>query len=445
MNGTNAINSGRVVWCLVPCLVASGALLAGPPPVAGEALRASVAVRDITPDTQRIPTPLGGYGARENRPALGVHDATLAKALVLRQGERKLALVTLDLQGIPRSLREEVQARTAAAGYSVANLVLAASHTHASVEMNAMERRNVFANRFIGIFDQRLLEFTAARIAEAILAADAVEEPVRAGASATSVHGLSHNRRGDGVTDDALTVLRLDRQDGRALAVLVNFTAHPTWTTERTMHVSGDWPGYLQREVEAWLGDGVVCLFTNGAEGDTAPAGGEGPSEFARAEDHGRKLAVHAVALARRITTAGEAPLRFAAGTYRLPERTAPPALLESAGPEYGLNEDNITTLIDAMVPIDAPWHALRIGDLVAVTIPGEMTAGLGLEIKSALRSAGAGIPVIFGLSPEWLSYFLPPEEFHQGGYEPGVSFYGESAGPQMVRQAIAAGRSVLP
>jgi hypothetical protein len=38
----------------------------------------------------------------------------------------------------------------------------------------------------------------------------------------------------------------------------------------------------------------------------------------------------------------------------------------------------------------------------------------------------------------------MPPEEFDQGGYEPGVSFYGVRLGPEVVEQGIAAGKGLL-
>ena len=66
-------------------------------------LEAGIAVTNITPDVKKHPTPLGGYGERQNAPAVGIHDYTLAKALILKQGDSKFALVTLDLLGVPRS------------------------------------------------------------------------------------------------------------------------------------------------------------------------------------------------------------------------------------------------------------------------------------------------------------------------------------------------------
>ena len=45
-------------------------------------------------------SPLGGYGARMNQPATGVHDRIFAKALVLDDGTRRFVLVTCDLLGL---------------------------------------------------------------------------------------------------------------------------------------------------------------------------------------------------------------------------------------------------------------------------------------------------------------------------------------------------------
>ena len=39
------------------------------------------------------------------------------------------------------------------------------------------------------------------------------------------------------------------------------------------MRVSADWPGVTAAEVEKSLGEGSVCLFLNGAEGDASPNG----------------------------------------------------------------------------------------------------------------------------------------------------------------------------
>ena len=282
-------------------------------------LEAGIAVSNITPDPEKFHVPLGGYGERMNAPAEGIHDYTLAKALIIRQGEKKFALVTVDLQGIPRPLRDAVLARIASTGISSDNLMMAASHTHASVEMNAMHSGNVFGIPNIGIFDQKLLDFTAERIAQAVQEANKGFVPVRIGVASARVPGLNRNRRGDPTNDEELTVTRVDAIDGKPLAVFVNFTAHATYMNAKVMHLSAGWPGYLQREVEGFLGSGTVCMFANGAEGDIAPSGGKGPSPFARAEDHGRRLAVRVVELVKSIRTTGDAAFNYSMTTFGPP------------------------------------------------------------------------------------------------------------------------------
>ncbi len=436
------MNQSKVVNRLVVGIAA--ALLAFPGLCWATTLEAGVAEGNITPDTEKLHVPLGGYGERMNARALGVHDNTMVKALILKDGDRKFALVTVDILGIVRPLRDEVLKRIKDTGIESDNLMISASHTHASVEMNALHSGNVFGIPNIGIYDEKLLMFTADRIAEAIIAANKTFVPIRVGVASRDVAGLSRNRRNDPTVDNTVTVLRIDDADGKALAVFVNFAAHPTFMNPSIMYVSAGWPGYLQREVEAFLGHGAMCMYSNGAQGDIGPAGGEGPSPYARAESHGRKLAIAVLDLVDTIKTKRDVDFDFAMHTLELPPRTVPPALLESAGPEYGIDESNAKVLIEALVPESSYLGVLKLDDLVAVSIPGELFSKLGLEVRAGLEAAGAKHAIINGLGNEWISYMMPPEEFDQGGYEPGVSFYGETLGPEVVRQAIEAGKAIL-
>lgn len=411
--------------------------------IAADPLMAGVATSNITPDTKALHVPLGGYGERQNAPAEGVHDNTLCKALILKQGDRKFALVTVDLLGIPRSLRDEALARITNTGITSDNLMLLASHSHGSTEMAAMNRKNVFDNKAIGIYDEKLLIFTADRIAEAIVNADKQYQPVRVGTASTKLEGMNRNRRESPIIDNELTVTRFDGTDGKPVAVFVNWTAHPTFSGPQTMTVTADWPGYLQREIEGFM-PGTTCLYSNGAEGDISTAGAQGPSEFARMEDYGRKLAVHVLDLVKDIETSGNPVFDFSMTTLDLPPHEIPVALKDAAGPEYGLTPYNLMPLLDAVSPKSSYLGVLRVGELVAVSIPGEMASSLGVQIKSALHEAGAQHPIIAGLGNEWISYMLPPDEYHKGGYEPGVSFYGETLGPTVVAQAIDAGKTLL-
>ena len=87
---------------------------------------------------------LGGYGARMSKPAEAVHDDIKAKALIIRDTDKKYVIVTLDATGIPPNLRVDVARRLEGTGWSLENMMFLPSHSHTSLEMFAMNDKNVF-------------------------------------------------------------------------------------------------------------------------------------------------------------------------------------------------------------------------------------------------------------------------------------------------------------
>jgi neutral ceramidase len=180
------------------------------------------------------------YGERNNAAAEGIHDYILSKALILKQGDTKFALVTLDLLGVPRSLRDEILTQVKNTGIHSENLLLAPSHSHASVEMLAMNRNNVYQNKNIGIFDEYLLLYTADKIAESIIQASNAFEPVSIGTTSTIIEGMNANRRRNKRVDKEMVITRINNAKGNAKVVFINYAAHPTFINEHTMVVSAE-------------------------------------------------------------------------------------------------------------------------------------------------------------------------------------------------------------
>jgi len=70
-----------------------------------------------------------------------------------------------------------------------------------------------------------------------------------------------------GPMDPEIGVLRIDRVDGRPLAVVYNFACHPYITVPQG-GVTADFPGFASKVIEENLGDGSMALFLQGAGGD---------------------------------------------------------------------------------------------------------------------------------------------------------------------------------
>jgi hypothetical protein len=373
-----------------------------------------------------------------NRPAEGVHDRIFAKALVLSDGKQKFALVTADIVGFPPPVKPALVSQLGA-GWSADQLMLLASHSHTSIEMNAINPLNTFQIPQIGIFNQRVYEFVMKRLEQVVREAEGRRVPGTVGTSSIPLAGWNRNRRGGAVVDNELTVTRIDKTDGKPFAVLVNFTAHPTFMSGEDMHFSGDWPGHLQRTLESLVGEGVTAMYYNGAEGDQAPQGrpDAGDSRWERAERYGRDIGIQAWKQWQKTQTQANSALAYHGQTVKLPERSWHPDFTKTGGEEYGLNETLLKEMLPRMFPTETDLIALRLGDLLIVGIPGEMSASLGLEIKAdAKRISGATHPVIGGLADAWLSYILPASEYRKGGYETSVSFYGETLGDTIVAGA---------
>ncbi len=401
-------------------------------------LSAGVAHVDITPPLE-LNAPLGGYGERMNRPAEGVHDRIYAKALVLSDGKQKFALVTADIVGFPPPVKPALIESLKAEGWSKQQLMLLASHSHTSIEMNAINTANTFQVPQIGIFNQRVYEFLMPRLAQVVRDAEKSLVPVTIGTGSIELAGWNRNRRGGSVVDSELTVTRIDKLDGKPLTVLVNFTAHPTFMNGEDMLFSGDWPGHLQRTLESLIGEGVTAMYYNGAEGDQAPQSrpDSGESRWERAERYGRDVGVMAFREWVKVKTRRDVPFAYHLELVPLPERTWHPDFKKTGGEEYGLDEKLLTEMLPKLFPAEAELVSVHVGELLIVGIPGEMAAELGLQIKAeAEQLSGAKHATIGGLADAWLSYILPEAEYTRGGYETSVSFYGPKLGQAVVTGA---------
>jgi len=275
-------------------------------------LKAGAAKVDITPDVKAWKVPLGGYFGRKGAPATGVHDPVYARALVLTEGTTKLGIVSLDLCFLPANVKTAVLSKLEAEGVKDLDsdhLLLAATHSHTAPDPLALHQGNSFHKPEWTPFDARLLDFTAGKIADAIALANRRLIPARIGSGNQDLPGKNRNRRGEKTVDPTMTLLKVTDAEGRSLAAVVNFAAHPTLYDEKMMEVSADWPGAMTGWVEGQMGGDAVCLFLNGAEGDATTNGAMGATAEARVAFYGKDLGQSAWDLWRIMATRADTPL----------------------------------------------------------------------------------------------------------------------------------------
>jgi hypothetical protein len=269
---------GRLVMTFAAALLVAA-------PITAAGLEAGAATAEITPPTGY---PMWGYAARHDNPSNGILDPLMARALVLRAGDNKVALVSLDLGRAPtRNSMKRI--REALAPDGMTEVFLVASHTHHGpvLELDTWPKPNKPYTREL---EQKLVEV--------IRKADRARVPARYGVASTETK-LNRNRqsnRADKPTDAELLVLRIEDLRGKPIAHAVNFAAHPTMHPADVMKFSADFPGAMAKVVEAETG--APCLFLQGAAGDLSanpPEGVKGPDEF------GKRLAADVLKLAGSI------------------------------------------------------------------------------------------------------------------------------------------------
>lgn len=83
-------------------------------------------------------------------------------------------------------------------------------------------------------------------------------------------------------------------------------------------------------------------------------------------------------------------------------------------------------------MPQAVPLTALRLGDRMLVTWPGEATVGVGRMVRAgvlaATQAAGIKQVVFTGYAGEYLDYWTTPQEYEAQHYEGGSTVYGEYA-----------------
>ena len=441
----NALVAALALTLLLAALVAALALtLLLAAPGARADLRAGAAKVDITPDVKSAAIPLGGYAARRGAPATGVHDPVFARAIALSDGPAKICFVSVDLCFIPANLRAEVARRVAAAGVAgmdAAHLLVSATHTHCGPDPLAMRTGNQFPKlKNWPHFDPDLLDYTADRIAAAVIAADGGQVPAKAGFRRVNLsrRHLNRNRRGDKIVDSDMTLLKITTREGRPLAALFDFAAHPTLYDEKMREISADWPGVATATVERELGNGAVCLFLNGDEGDATTEGAIGFTAEERAANYGETMARAVLDLLRPIRTKDRLTLAAWTQNVALPPRRPHPLFLVAAG-QLGATFGQAQALVTGLMPTETALSFAKIGGLLLMGFPCEPTGEIGLAAKKLARRAGHKTSAVVALTNDWLAYCVTPAQYRAGKYEASMSFYGADFGPLLL-QAVASG-----
>ena len=414
---------------LVVVIVSACILLAAAAPPARADLRVGAGSADITPTE---PVPMWGYGDRHAALSTGTLDPLQATAIVIAAGDEKLAIVGLDLGRSPTEaalerIRDRIRTE-AGIGWSF----IAGSHTHHGPVVELTDDPGRGRGRFEAAirYGTRLED----GIVAAILAADRALRPAALAAGARPIESFNRNRHSKIApvpVDRTLGVLRFDdAETGKPLALLVNFTAHPTSIPAETLKFSADYVGSLRTTIASeWGGQAV---FMQGASGDLS-------TDRAGHGDHvayGTALGRQAVALAGELE-----PRRLAGPTLAVREERFPfPSRVDFRNPlivaAYGLAffPELVAGFVAEYGEGIRPRLTVAVLDdsIALVGGSGEFFCQHAMRLRERARVDQL---FFFGYANGYHQYFPTIEAAAEGGY---------GADPQVAPAAVGAGEQLM-
>jgi hypothetical protein len=409
-------------------------------------LKAGVAQVEITP-------PLGekmwGYFDRQAG-AQGTLDPLFARVLVLEAGEKRWALVVLDLGRTFGPAQLERLRETARRASGISSVLVQATHTHAGPVI-----LDEYPGNAVPAWETAALEKIAKAIDEA--RQRAVDAKLGTG---DGVAYIGYNRirvNPDGTVtmfwtnptrvptvpvDPTVSVLRVDAADGKPLAILVNYACHPVVFGPDNLQYSADFPGVMIKTVEQAFDGGPLCFFLQGAPGDINVYDATTPlaQDAVKKRDwSGERLGQEAVRVAKGIQTHADpqASLDFAEDvmTFRLrwDLEKFRQALLAAYGQKIfdtfaaGITEE-----------IKAPVATVLINKRIALmTMPGEPFVDFQINWRDRCPVREA---FFLGYGNGYVGYFPTIRAASLGGYgaASATSWVELGAGERMVDHAVA-------
>ena len=438
------------MWRRLKIVLIIGSALLAPVSMAGATLKAGVARVEITPPTGLS---MYGYGNRKGT-STGILDPLMARVLVLEVGEKRLALVVLDLgRVLAPAWIERLRANTQKSS-GITYVLVTATHTHSGPAIDDDYPPREGPDWETGVLG---------KVSQAIEEAHQHAAEARLG-TGYGVAYIGHNRlrvNPDGTVtwfevnktmiptapiDPIVSVLRVDTTEGQPLAILVNYACHPVVFGSDNLQYSADWPGVMIRTVEqafaASQAGPPLCMFLQGGAGDINPFYAVTPlaEDAVKMRDWtGERLGSEAARVAKTIQTeaAPDARLDFVEDVLPFHLRWNPEkfrqALLASWGPKAAESFDR-----RRQETYQLPVATVLINSRIAwMTMPGEPFVDFQIDWRNRCPVRDA---FFLGYANGSFGYFPTLRAASLGGYGAAntATWIEPGAANQMVDHAVA-------
>lgn len=417
---------------------------------------------DLTPEVGKKPVYLAGFG--QNRKATKVHDPITARAVVMADGNEKIAFVSVDVIGLFLPSVERVREKLSGFKY----VLVSATHNHEGPDTLGLWGASPVQS---GV-DPEYLKALEAGCADAVRAADKARAPATAKIGTATAPELILDNRKPVVKHDELVVLKFfDPKTAQARGVLVQWNCHPEAMDSRNTEVTADFVYYTVKQLRETQ-KCPVAYFTGTVGGLMTtlklPIKDEKGKEladgtFEKTERYGRLVGALAEKALKDAVPVTLTPFDIRTRALLVPVENT---IYRLAGSFGTLNRAMyawegtptpktfvVTKDVGKPVAVKTEVGYLKLGELEIAAIPGEIYPELVLGKVEDPAVPGADFPdapiepaiyaqlkgkqrMLIGLANDELGYFIPKRQWDDKApfcYGLKKSQYGEmnSVGPE--------------
>ena len=409
-------------------------------------LRAGVASVDVSP----IKFPVivnGGFLADK---ADKVLDRLYARTVVLDDGSQPIAITVVDSCMMPRDMLDKTKADAARlTGIPVERMLISATHTHtAPSTMGTLGTPP----------DPDYVAMLPGLITESIVKAHRNLQPAKIGWTVVEDFDHTHTRRWirrpdkmikdpfgvvnvranmhpgylnpdvigpSGPVDPALSLISIQSDSGKPLAVFANYSMHYFGTRPVSADYFGMFSAKIAQRLGAKDGDGFVGIMSQGTSGDQHWMDYGKAKTDITIQAYAEELAKRAFEALGQLKYQSDVPIAMAQATLKLTRRLPDAKRLEWArdmkakmtkpvpkdvGEVYACEAIEL----DANPNRELILQAVSIGELALTAIPNEVYAITGLKLK-AMSPFKTTVNIELANGAE--GYIPPPEQHKLGGY----------------------------
>ena len=431
-------------------------------------LKAGFARVDITPP---LGTTLSGYF--QIRYADGVLDPLYATAVTFDDGNKKAIIFSLDIIGFNQKLMNRVRSSISdRTGVEKEAVFVACTHTH--LGPCTANSKDVWEN-------PEYIDFLVQRLGDAAILSINDLAPAKLSYTHGRVEDVAFIRRyrmKDGSvrtnpgyrnpdilepigTPDEESSLLIIKRDNKPEIGIVNFQVHPD--VIGGCKISADYPKFVRDTYEKFI-DNSLCMYINGAQGDTnhidvRRASTDMARGYERAKYMGKKIALSVIAnyeLAKELngstisygqnnffaihnkgTKEEEKIAAFFNDIYQKEGKAACEEKAREMGviqPFFTPKVTRIAALIGKPEEKELYLTAVAVGDVVFAGFPGEPFTEIGRSVKAGSKFE---LTITACCANGYEGYYPMKSAYDEGGYEATTAMYKAGTAEKMIEESL--------